>query len=393
MIEAGRQGDGEDGVATEAIAFLKADQQARIDEITRDPVHVRLNMDRLNEVAARASASMATHWIDAYRTAEEHYRNPRLVQLSEADFIQSAFVFGTQGWLIWEWTPDHKAAPLTVVVDGVKYVGSFSMSAFHQRALRLREEGRGKDYLDAGVLADMSSRDVTEHYTDDNGKLAVQMLDRRLENFREVGRVLRDEFGGHALNLLRRADGYLFRSDGSGLIQLMQAHFPLSWRDWPMAKLPNVIPLGLYEARSQRRFSPAIDQLLDFRDYENISGGADYYRPWFFIRVGIFDISDDFKQKLRRHELIEPESRMEQEFRAFTIVALRKLAELVGGWPRGLNALEVETHAVAFLHCRRCRVGISEAELPCAYRGVCKATREDHELMDAAWPLVMTNHY
>jgi hypothetical protein len=84
---------------------------------------------------------------------------------------------------------------------------------------------------------------------------------------------------------------------------------------------------------------------------------------------------------------------MELEFRAFTLVALRKLAELTGGWPQALAALEIETHAAAFLHCRRCRVGISEAELPCAYRDVCKATHEDHELMEGIWPLVLTNNY
>lgn len=380
-------------MATETITFTKQDQLARIAEVTRNPKHVRLNLKRLEEVAKRAPASMATSWIDAYRVTDEHYRAVPPIQLSDLDQIQMAFVFGTQGWLIWEWTKERRAVPLDLVIDGVHYIGSFSMFAFHYRSMRLRAEAKGKDFLDPDVLANLTLKDVEDHYTDDNGKLSVQMLERRLENFREMGRVLRDEFGGHAINILRRADGYLFRPDGNGLIQLMQTYFASSWRDWPMAKLPNVIPLGLYEARRRRKFSAEIDALLDFKDFENISGGADYYRPWFFVRVGIFDISDEFKRKLRNHELIEPESDMEQEFRAFTIVALRKLADLAGGWPQALNALEVETHAVAFLHCRRCRVGISEKELPCAYRDVCKATHDDHELMDAAWPLVMTNHY
>src|SRR5438309_692200 len=257
--------------------------------------------------------------------------------------------------------------------------------------MRLRAEGKGKDFLDPNVLVNLTLKDVEDHYTDDHGKLSVQMLERRLENFREVGRVLKAEFGGHGINVLRRANGYLFKPDGTGLVQLMQTYFPSSWRDWPMAKLPNVIPLGLYEARQRRRFSEEIDRLLDFKDYENISGGADYYRPWFFVRVGIFDISDEFKRKLRDHELIEPDSDMEKEFRAFTIIALQKLAELTGGWPQALNALEVETHAVAFLHCRRCRVGISELELPCAYRDVWKATPEEHDLMDAAWARLMAD--
>src|SRR6266550_192047 len=161
-------------MATETIAFTKQDQLARIAEVTRDPKHVRLNVKRLEEVAKRAPASMATNWIDAYRTADEHYRAAPPIQLSDLDQIQFAFVFGTQGWLIWEWTREKRATPLDLVIDGTHYIGSFSMFAFHYREIR------------------------------------------------------------------RRADGYLFRPDSKGLIQLMQTYFPSSWRDWPMAKLPNV---------------------------------------------------------------------------------------------------------------------------------------------------------
>lgn len=380
-------------MATETIAFTKQDQWARIDEVTRAPKHVRLNMQRLEAVAARIQGSIDSRWIDAYRDTDEHYRNPPRLELSDLDFIQYAFVYGTQGWLIWEWSPERKAVPLTVTIEGVKYVGSYSMAALHARGLRRHAAGQAKDFLDADVLADLTLADVQDHYRDDEGKLSVLMLERRLENFREAGRVLKAEFDGHFVNLLRRANRRLFRPDGEGLVQLMQTKFPSSWRDWPMSKLPNVIPLGLSDIKKVRPLAPDLAPLLEFTDFENIEGGADYYRPWFFFRVGIFDISDEFKRKLRRHELIEPGSDMELEFRAFTLVALRKLAELTGGWPQALAALEIETHAAAFLHCRRCRVGISDAELPCAYRDVCKATHEDHELMEGIWPLVLTNNY
>lgn len=380
-------------MATDVQNFTKQDQWARIDDVVKNAKHVSLNMDRLRAVAERIPASIASNWISAFRDTEEHYRAAPIVRLDDRDFVQYTFVMGTQGWLIWEWTPERRAQPIDAVIDGVHYIGSFSMAAFHARAARKWQEGSGKNYLDANVLASLTLDDIKEHYTDDNGKLSVMMLERRLENLREVGRVLLADFDGHFINMLKAADGFLFREDGQGLVQLMQTKFPSAWLDWPMAKLPNVLPLGLSELRTRRTFAPEIDRLLNFRDFENIEGGADYYRPWFFVRVGIFDISDEFKRKLRSHELIEEGSAMEQEFRAFTLVALRKLAELTGGWPQALAALEVETHAVAFLHCRRHQVGMTQAELPCAYRDVCKSVNEDNELMDAIWPLVMTNHY
>jgi len=380
-------------MATEVSEFTKAGQWAQINEVVKNAKHVRLNMPRLHAVAERIPASIATNWIDAFRNTEEHYRAAPIVELNDLEFIQYAFVFGTQGWLIWEWTSERRAQPIDAVIDGVHYVGSFSMAAFHARSARKWQEGTGKNYLDPQVLASLTLEDVKEHYTDDNGKQSVMMLERRLENFREVGRVLLRDFDGHFINMLKRTDGFLFREDGSGLVQLMQTKFPSSWLDWPMAKLPNVLPLGLSDLRTRRTFAPEIDRLLNFRDFENIEGGADYYRPWFFVRVGIFDISDEFKRRLLNDELIDPGSDIEQEFRAFTLVALRKLAELTGGWPQALAALEVETHAVAFLHCRRHKIGMTEAELSCAYRGVCKAVNDDQDLMGAGWPLVMTNHY
>src|SRR5207244_6513222 len=117
-----------------------------------------------------------------------------------------------------------------------------------------------------------------------------------------------------------------------------------------------------------RQFAPEIDRLLRFKDLENLEGGADYYRPWFFLRVGVLDIDEEFKSRLRRQELIEAGSQIENDYRALTIEAMRRLAKAIGGdYVAALRLLERETHAQALLRCRRCRVGISDEELPCPY--------------------------
>jgi hypothetical protein len=363
--------------------------EARLAEIVKDPRHVRLDARRLEQVAARTHSSIETRWWEEFRTTDEHYKQPLTMTLNDRDAVQFAIVGASQGWLIWQKEPDGQVIPLTIRVGGETYAGAWALTACHMRSIR-----QGQNILDPDVLAGLTMKDVVDHYRDETtGQVTVQSLEERLENFREVGRVLRDEFGGHFVNVLKRAGGYLYRADGQGLIQLLVTKFPKSFGDWPMAKLPNVTALGLVELRASRTLPREIDQALDFKDIENLEGGADYYRPWFFVRVGVFDISEEFKRKLRAREMIEPGSQMEEEFRAFTIRAMRELAGHAGGWPQALPGLEVETHAQAFLRCRRCRVGIGEKELPCSYRPVCKATHDDHELMDCGWPLVMTTEY
>jgi hypothetical protein len=236
--------------------------------------------------------------------------------------------------------------------------------------------------------------DVREHYRDDvTGNVAVQLLPERLENFRVVGRVLLDEFGGDFRNVLRTAGGHLYRDDSQGLVQLLVQKFPRSFGDWPMAKLANVLALRLMRLRSVHRFSAEMDHLLQFRDLQQIEVGADYYRPLFFLRVGVFEIGDELREKLRRRELIEPGSQMEREYRALTMLAARDLGAQMGQWSEIFVDLADETHAQPFLRCRRCRVGISDEELPCPYRRVCTATHEDHRLMECGWPLVLTTEY
>jgi putative queuosine salvage protein len=369
--------------------LTKRDMLSQLAKITQNPRHVRIDAERLEAVARRVPASVSTRWFDTFQAAEEHYKQPLPIELGDHDLLHYALIEDSQGFLAWQRQPDGKVIPLTMLIEGVKHVGAGCLTACHVRAIRKRW-----NTLTPDVIAEFTMREVEDYYRDEaTGKVTVQLLEERLTNFREVGRVLNDQFGGLFLNVLRQADGFLYRTDGRGLVQLLHSKFPKSFGDWPIAKLPNVLALRLSNLRVIHHFAPEIDRLLQFKDFENIELGADYYRPLFFIRVGIFDISDDLKRKLIHRELIEAGSEMEREFRAFTVQAGRNLAKYLGSWSESFSSIADETHAQPFLRCRRCRVGISDEELPCPYRPVCKATNEDHELMDSGWPLVLTSEY
>lgn len=375
--------------ATKEATFTREEQLQELSDLLHVSKHVKMDDERIKKVATIAPPDFATGWIRPFQDTDEHYGRPQ-IQLNDLDQLQYALVAAAQIWLIWERDENGRARPLTMTVEGTKFVGSATLGACHARAIR-----SGQNILDPNVLANFSMKDVEDHYRDDaTGAVKVQLLDERLANFRELGRVLLAEFDGHFVNVLRRAGGYLFRPDRNGLIQLLERLFPRSFGDWPLAKLAYVFTFALLDMREARHFTPEIDALLRFKDLENLEGGADYYRPWFFLRVGVLEIDDELKARLRRHELIEPSSALENDYRAATIEAMRRLAGAMGGdRVAALRLLERETHAQALLRCRRCRVGISDEELPCPYRGICKATHEDHELMDCVFPLVLTSEY
>ena len=377
--------------AAAGIDYSRERMREAVAAIIANARHIRINWQRLEEVARLIPDSIASKWIETYRDTDEHYQHnlpPLPIDLTEPDLLQWAVVSGSQGWLIWQRQPDASVVPFTVHVEGVKYVGGAGLEACHARALR-----RGKNILDPHVLMNYTTEDVEDHYRDERaGRVTLPLLPERLAKFRAVGRALL-RYDGHFLNVLRRADGHLYRPDGHGLIQLLQTDFGEVFDDWPMAKRAHVLVNSLVERRKVKPFSPEINGLLAFHDYADVEAGADYYRPLWFIRVGIFDISDEFKDKLRKRELLKPGGEIEQEFRAFTVQAIRELGARIGTWPDSLGAIALESHGHPYLRCRRCRVGIADDELPCPYRPVCKATWEDRELMDCAWPLVLTTDY
>jgi Potential Queuosine, Q, salvage protein family len=369
--------------------YSREDMCVLLAAMAQDQRHAHIDARKLAQVAALMSASMVSGWRVNFQTTEEHYQQPLALHLTEVELLHYALIEDSQGWLIWQRDADGRVMPLTLHIDGTKYSGGEALTACHLRAIR-----RGRNILDPRIIAKFAMADLEEHYRDDvSGKVTVQLLPERLENFREVGRVLIDDFDGDFRNVLRRAGGYLYRDDGQGFVQLLMQKFPRSFGDWPMAKLANVLALRLIRLQSTHQFSAEVDRLLDFRDLQHIEVGADYYRPLFFLRVGVLEIGDELREKLRRRELIEPGSQMEREYRALTILAARDLGARIGTWSEIFADLADETHAQPFLRCRRCRVGISDEELPCPYRPVCKATHEDHRLMDCGWPLVLTTEY
>jgi hypothetical protein len=283
--------------------------------------------------------------------------------LEPADMLQFHLVVGAHNFLFWQRDETGLVVPWQIHINGELRHGFPAYLACHIRALR-----HGMNVLDPDYLVSM-----------------------KLIEIHEVGQVLKEKYYRSFLPLLERAGGYLFRDDGFGLVQQLMNDFPLTYRDWPFCKKVLVTLGNLYQDRDQLipKGSKYRD-LIEFRDPERIEVGADYYRPFFFYRVGVLRLSQTFKEILSKQTLIKPDSAMEREYRAWTILAGRELAERLGVTP---HDIAVETWAMGYMLCRPCYLGVPEEEVPCSYRSFCHSYNNEPALMKALWPLVLTTKY
>lgn len=349
-------------------------------EVADGAEHVRVDRQQMERVAPILNERLG---------AVDYGLKRGVPDLAPADLLQYYMVAGAHNFLFWDFdeTKHIGVDPSTIHVNGQVVRGAGTAYACHHRAVR-----QDKKNLDADYLANMTLAQAEDYYRDEKtGEVALKLIAERQAKFNETGRVLREKYDGSFVNLLERADGWLFRDDGEGVAQQLIENFPLSYGDWPYCKLIMVTLGNLYESLDVLFPEPTrYRELVDFKDAERLEVGADYYRPYFLYRVGVLRISEAFKERLLDRELIEVDSQMEEEYRAWTILATREMAELIGRDP---HELARETWAMGFLRCRPCYVGVPEEEVPCSYRPICHSYNEEVDLMRAPWPLVYTDNY
>ncbi len=367
------------------MSFSRVAMRNELDELVQGAQHVTIDREKLQSVALAMRQELAIPSA-SFQTNPHQYPDESMLE-NNLDALQFYFVLTAQEFCIWRRSTDGQVEAWEITVGGRRYVGARGIAAAHIRALR-----QGKDILDSAYLRSMTLADVENFYRDErDGKVTLQMLPQRLAKFKELGWVLADRYGGHVANLLRRAEGYLFREDNEGFVQQLLLRFPIAYFDWPFCKLV-LLCAKFFSTRRLETIPTTVEYrvLTEIRDPENMEIAADYYIPLFFIRVGIFRISEELSRRLRGQQLIERDSRMEQEYRACTIAAGRALAEEAG---LPIPTIDTECWKTGYLRCRLCKLGITDEELPCPYRELSKGFQDEHALMEMRWPLVFTTCY
>ena len=355
-----------------------------VDAVARGARHVRLSEDRLDVLAQALASTTQEVPVPFWRDPDGH---PGVMpESNDASLIQFVCVYMSCCFCIWrQGASGVEAWPC--MVDGRDLWGAEALAACHMRAI-----AEGVNVLDPTVLRQLDVSDMERVFRDERtGETTLQLLEERALKYREIGTVLTERYNGSFVTLLERANGYLFRPDGQGLIQQLVRDFPCSYGDWPFAKLPMVAVKTLWERRDALLPStPEFDRLTRFVDLERLEGAADYYIPFFLLRHGVLDVSPDLLRSLTSRSYLEPESEPERELRAYTLVALRKLQQRTA---IPMAALDSVCWATGAIRCRRCSVDVDPAEVPCAVRPSCLGFNQEGERMAAAWPLVLTTRY
>ena len=60
--------------APSSAVYTKEGMRQALAAITSDPKHVRINAERLEQVAARIPTSIASGWVAKYQDTDEHYQ-------------------------------------------------------------------------------------------------------------------------------------------------------------------------------------------------------------------------------------------------------------------------------------------------------------------------------
>ncbi|HBY97341.1 MAG: queuosine salvage family protein [Ardenticatenaceae bacterium] len=358
--------------------------QIEIHWLVENARHVTIVPERIREVATALKRELERE--QPFQTDPHRYPNETLTQ-NNLDTLQFYFALTSQHFCIWRRNGSGDVGAWDIEIGGERYVGGRGINAALIRALR-----QGKNLLDPAYLASMTMEDVKDLYRDErSGEVSLQLLPQRLAKFNEIGRVLTQQYRGHVANLLEQTEGYLFRDDGRGLVQELMLNFPIAYFDWPFAKLA-ILYRKLVNVRNRVNVptSQEYRTLTEARDPENAEVAADYYIPLFFIRTGIFRVSPAFSERLRRQQLIERNSRMEQEFRACTMAAGRAIAEEIGA---AIPVVDEELWRTGYTRCRLCRSDVTDDELPCPYRHLSIGYQTEPTLMEMRWPLVLTTCY
>lgn len=260
---------------------------------------VRINRERVHDFCSRFSSSRFPH------PSWDFYFIYRDLDEIGVDYFMLMNSLNFCYWGNPKWTVEYRGQLLD---------GAFAMFAALTRALE-----EGIPIYDGEWLAEISRGDLARIL---RGRGEIPFLDRRFNICREVGRVLREKFGGRFYNLVAGAE-----ESAVSLVRLLVGNFP-SFDDsaeWDgnrilFYKRAQLAPAMLCE-RWQGKGPGA------FSDIAELTASADYKIPQVLRQLGILDYSPNLAKFIDSQRQIPPASREELEIRITTLVACELIRE------------------------------------------------------------------
>jgi Queuosine salvage protein len=245
---------------------------------------------------------------------------------SEEETVAYFFLLDTLNFCFW---PPPGKSRWEIEYEGETFSGYYGLAVSLKRAMQ-----SGTPVNDAKYLASLSLEKLHQILA---GRGTLQLMDRRLENLRELGRVLLEEFDGRAENLVGSA-----RGSAINLARLLAQELS-SFRDvaryggekvffYKRGQLFAADLHGAFAGESWGRFG----------DMDELTAFADYKLPQVLRQVGVLQYESSLAEKVDRLILLEPGSPEEVEIRANTVLAVELIKEELGRAGKKLKAYEID---------------------------------------------------
>jgi hypothetical protein len=205
-----------------------------------------------------------------------------------------------------------------VEFDGQMRSDSDAMLACLKRAM-----DDGIPILDGKFLATLTRPQMEKIFA---GNIEMPMLDEKLQNFRDVGKVLADHYDGYFHNFIKSCPPKLY-DNGKGLVDRLVAEFPrfndMSQYAGHEVKFYKLAQLGYWGIYSGLRSA----NTLPLVDIGKMTAFADYIIPVGMRLLGIISYSPALERAIDSYQLIPRDSTQEIEIRAHSLYATALMAE------------------------------------------------------------------
>lgn len=242
------------------------------------------------------------------------------------DSVRWIFVLDVLNHCFW---PEKDEEPWTVTYRGEDYSGYWGLAASLKAALE-----KGIPLTDSSYLANISLSELREVFS---GKGLIPLLEARLFNLREAGRILCSQWDGDIIHLLEKGRGSAVQT-----VLKVVSSFP-SFRDEAQYRGRNIIfwkRAQLFVSDLNVAFSGK--DWGNFHDLHVLSAFADYKLPQVLRHLRVISYCPELEGRVDRRENIEPSSEEEIEIRAMTIWAVEEFKAVFRNAGKAVNSSQID---------------------------------------------------
>lgn len=293
---------------------------------------------------------------EVLETSQYVASNSRHVRINRPPLLEFAHAMVSQAIKIPPWDPTYHFAgepeetvAYLLVLDTINFCfwpppfnqrwkigyGSEELSGYNALAASLKQAiHTGIPITDAGYLAGLTLGGLKQAI---GGKGELPLLDRRLHNLNELGRVLLKEYDGLVLNLVGSAGGSAARLVGllADKLSSYQDVATYEGRKIFFYKRAQLFAADLHSAFMGRGWG-------EFADIDQLTAFADYKLPQVLRHLGIISYDKALSAQVEDQAYLQPGSRQEVEIRANTVWSVELIRREAAKKGAALRSFEID---------------------------------------------------